>query len=63
MVEDVEKLGAELDVLGFRNAEILEDREVPVGVPGADADVAAGIAELLDRGVGIGDDLSRRRPR
>ena len=31
MIKDVEEFGTKLDVLGFSDAEILEDREIPVG--------------------------------
>src|ERR1700730_17242656 len=51
VVEEVKEFGAELDVFGFRDAEIFEHGEIPVGVAGSDADVAAGIAELLNGGV------------
>lgn len=57
MVEYVKELGAELDIFGLGGAEILEDGEIPVRKPGTDADVAAGVAELLDRGLRVRDDL------
>ena len=57
MVEDIKEFGTELDIFGFRDAEILEDGEIPIRIARADADVAAGVAELLDRGVRVGDDL------
>src|SRR4051794_3868962 len=61
MVEEVEEFGAELDVFGFGEPEIFEDGEIPIGVARADTNIASGIAELLDWGIGIGNDLGDRR--
>ena len=57
VIENVEEFGAKLDVFDFADAEIFDHREIPVGIAGADADISPGIAELLNRRVGIGDDL------
>src|SRR5512146_2285354 len=46
MVEDVEELRTELQVFGFRQAEVLGGSEVPVGVGGADIHIATLGAEL-----------------
>lgn len=61
MVKDVKEFRSELDSFRFSDAEILEDREVPIGVAWADADVAAGVAELLNWRIRVGNDLREGR--
>src|SRR5450432_4504962 len=57
MIKDVEEFGPKLDVFGFSDAEILEYGEIPVRIARPNADVTARVTELLNRGVGVGDNL------
>ncbi len=60
MVQEIEELRPELEFLGFRHANILEGREVPIHVTRPFGDVAAFRAELLDRRVRVGRDALER---
>ena len=53
MIQDVEELRAKLKFLGLCNADVLEQREIPVRIARALRDVASGRSELLHRGDGI----------
>jgi hypothetical protein len=54
VIQEIEQLSPELQFLAFRNRDVLERDEIPGGEPGALHHVAAFVAELLNRGVGIG---------
>lgn len=53
VIEDVEKLRAELEILVFSETEVFHGGEVPLLVAGPLNDVAAGVAKLADLGAGI----------
>ena len=52
MVKDVEVLGTELEHSFFIEHELLEERKIQIGKPGAGNDVAPGISVLLGRRIG-----------
>ena len=53
MVQEIEELRPELEFLTFGNWDVLEGREVPVSISRPLSNIAAGSAELLDRGIRI----------
>src|SRR5262249_43390847 len=53
VIEDVEQFRAELQVFAFREAEILERREIPLLDPRPSHDVASSVAKLTNLGIRI----------
>ena len=53
VVQEVEEFCTELNLFRFHDVNILEYREIPIGIAWPDGDIAACIAELLHRRIWI----------